>query len=175
MQIDTARLRQLRAQRQWTQEQLADACSLNLRTIQRLEKSGKASMESVRALAAVFEIDAAELVVADHPSTETPIDAVRAGIQRGAEFSGTATRPEFWWLFLFVLLASALGQVIHDKLYLVVAIISLIPLLAAGTRRLRDAGHSGWWQLFYLVPFGFVPVLIMLALPGAEPAEPTVR
>lgn len=175
MQIDSSKLRQLRNQRQWSQEQLAEACGLNLRTIQRMEKSGKASMESVRALAAVFEVDAADLIVDRPPSTNTPIDAVRAGIQRGAEFSGTATRPEFWWFFLFVLLASALGQALHDRLYLVVAIILLIPLLAAGTRRLRDAGHSGWWQLFYLVPFGFVPVLIMLALPGAERAEPQVR
>lgn len=133
-----------------------------------MEKSGKASMESIRALAAVFEIEAAELIAAEQRSPDTPVEAVRAGIMRGAEFSGTATRPEYWWLFLFVLLLAAIATVIHEKLYLVVAIIVLLPLLAAGARRLRHAGHSGWWQLLFLVPFGFVPVFIMLALPGRE-------
>jgi len=167
MQIDTRRLRQFRTQRQWSQEQLAEACGLNLRTIQRMEKSGNASMESVRALAAVFEIDAAELIAADPGPTAIVLKTVREGFIRGAEFSGKATRPEYWWLFLFVLLTLAIATAIQDKLYLVVAIVTLVPLLAAGTRRLRDTGHSGWWQLLFLVPFGFVPVLIMLALPGA--------
>lgn len=137
-----------------------------------MEKSGNASMESVRALAAVFEIDAAELIAGEPRPTEIIIDTIRSGFMRGSEFSGTATRPEYWWLFLFVLLAMAIAMALHEKLYLVVAIATLVPLLAAGTRRLRDIGHSGWWQLLFLVPFGFVPVLIMLALPGVASEDP---
>lgn len=91
MKIDYKRIRQLRNQRQWSQEQLGEACGLNLRTIQRMEKTGKASMESVRALAAVFEIDAAELIAAEQRSTDMPLEAVHTGIMRGADFSGTAT------------------------------------------------------------------------------------
>lgn len=55
MNINAARVREARKARQWSQEQLADACGLNLRTIQRLEASGNASSESLRALAAAIQ------------------------------------------------------------------------------------------------------------------------
>ena len=52
MRIDPHRVRELRQARHWSQEQLADACGVNLRTIQRLESGARASTETVRALAA---------------------------------------------------------------------------------------------------------------------------
>ena len=61
MQINSARLRELRAARQWSQDQLASLSGLNLRTIQRLESGAKVSTESLRALAAVFEVPADSL------------------------------------------------------------------------------------------------------------------
>lgn len=63
MHIDSARLRELRTARQWSQEQLAWLSGLNLRTIQRLESGAKISTESLRALAAVFEVPAESQVV----------------------------------------------------------------------------------------------------------------
>lgn len=51
----------LRKQRAWTQEQLAKASGLSLRTIQRLESGNKASQESLLALAATFNINVALL------------------------------------------------------------------------------------------------------------------
>ncbi|MET0328415.1 MAG: helix-turn-helix transcriptional regulator, partial [Luteimonas sp.] len=56
MHANSARLRDLRAARHWSQEQLAELSGLNLRTIQRLESGAKVSTESLRALAAVFEV-----------------------------------------------------------------------------------------------------------------------
>ena len=47
----------LRVQRGWSQEQLAELSGLSVRTIQRLERGRKASAESLKALAAVFEVD----------------------------------------------------------------------------------------------------------------------
>ena len=40
MLLDKNKLKSLRAQRGWTQQHLADVCDINIRTIQRLEKSG---------------------------------------------------------------------------------------------------------------------------------------
>ena len=63
MRINAELVKKLRTERHWSQEQLAAACGVNLRTIQRLENTGKGSMESVRALAAVFDVDADALIV----------------------------------------------------------------------------------------------------------------
>ena len=63
MHIDSHRLRELRAARHWSQEQVAELSGLNLRTIQRLESGTKVSTESLRALAAVFEVPAQSLLL----------------------------------------------------------------------------------------------------------------
>ncbi|MEP5764867.1 MAG: helix-turn-helix domain-containing protein [Halieaceae bacterium] len=50
-------VRKLRLQRGWSQEQLAEMTGLSARTIQRIERGQKPSLESARAMAAVFEVD----------------------------------------------------------------------------------------------------------------------
>ena len=52
-------VRKLRLQRGWSQEQLAEMTGLSVRTIQRIERGQKPSLESARAMAAVFEVDLA--------------------------------------------------------------------------------------------------------------------
>ena len=64
MKIDSTYIKAQRARRAWSQEHLAEVTGLGLRTIQRIEKTGAASYESARSLAAVFEMDVAELRVA---------------------------------------------------------------------------------------------------------------
>jgi transcriptional regulator with XRE-family HTH domain len=51
----------LRKQRSWSQDELAVAAGLNLRTVQRIERSGSASLQSRKALAAALNIDVHEL------------------------------------------------------------------------------------------------------------------
>jgi transcriptional regulator with XRE-family HTH domain len=60
--IKSSVIKRLRAERRWSQEHLAKAAGLGLRTIQRLEAQGSASMETVQALAAVFNVDYESLV-----------------------------------------------------------------------------------------------------------------
>ncbi|MES2018522.1 MAG: helix-turn-helix transcriptional regulator [Pseudomonadota bacterium] len=50
-------LKQLRLSRNLSQEQLAQMSGLNVRTIQRIESGHKASVESLKCLAAVLEVD----------------------------------------------------------------------------------------------------------------------
>ena len=54
-------MKELRQERGWSQEQLADLSGLSLRTVQRIEASNKAGYESLRALALAFEIDVSAL------------------------------------------------------------------------------------------------------------------
>ena len=65
-------IQKLRLQRGWSQQQLADLSGLSVRTIQRLEQGQSASVESLKSLAAVFEIDFSELQRTDMPTTDTP-------------------------------------------------------------------------------------------------------
>ncbi|SKA69431.1 2TM domain-containing protein [Enterovibrio nigricans] len=54
-------IRKLRLQRGWSQEQLSEMSGLSVRTIQRLERGDKAGLESLKALAAVFEVQITDL------------------------------------------------------------------------------------------------------------------
>ncbi len=54
---DSIKIRTLRIQRGWTQEQLAEIAGISLRTIQRAEAANSAAFETLRAIAAAFETD----------------------------------------------------------------------------------------------------------------------
>jgi len=54
-------VKKLRDRNRWTQEQLAECCGLNVRTIQRVESGKKASLETLQSLASVFEVDISKL------------------------------------------------------------------------------------------------------------------
>lgn len=63
MKIDSSYIKRERERRAWSQEHLAEVAGLGLRTIQRIEKTGAASYESARSLAAVLGVDVATLRV----------------------------------------------------------------------------------------------------------------
>ena len=61
MNINRTLILTLRKQRSWSQDELAVSSGLNLRTVQRIERSGVASIQSRKALAAAFNIDVSDL------------------------------------------------------------------------------------------------------------------
>lgn len=64
-------IRKLRLQKGWSQDQLARFSGLNIRTVQRIERGQQASMESLKSLAAVFEIDVSDLTTEQAMETST--------------------------------------------------------------------------------------------------------
>ncbi len=62
MELNAQKIKQLRTEKAWTQQQLADICGLSLRTIQRVELNGIASLETSKALAVAFNIERSELL-----------------------------------------------------------------------------------------------------------------
>jgi transcriptional regulator with XRE-family HTH domain len=72
----------LRLNKRWSQEQLAHMSGLNVRTIQRVEKGKSVGLETLKSLAAVFEISTDELIHAieneKQPSQKEDIDIVKA-------------------------------------------------------------------------------------------------
>jgi len=61
MKINTQLVIALRKRKSWSQEELATAAGLNLRTIQRIESDGVASLQSRKALASAFDVEVNEL------------------------------------------------------------------------------------------------------------------
>jgi transcriptional regulator with XRE-family HTH domain len=61
MNINADLVVKLRKKRSWSQDELAIASGLNLRTIQRIEKYASASLQSKKAVAAALGIDARDL------------------------------------------------------------------------------------------------------------------
>ena len=90
------------------------------------------------------------------------VDAVKACLTKYADFNGRATRAEYWWFFLAVLLGSAVASLITPRMYALFALLTLLPMMAVGARRLHDTNRSGWWQLLALVPFGVILVVVFL-------------
>ena len=72
MDINAEKIKSLRHSKGWTQQHLADACDLSLRTIQRVERHGAASKESALSLCAVFEQTIESII----PPVEEPGEVV---------------------------------------------------------------------------------------------------
>ena len=58
--INLRDIKELRLERHWSQDQLAEMSGLSIRTIQRIENGENAGLESLKSLAAVFEINIAD-------------------------------------------------------------------------------------------------------------------
>ncbi|CCO47210.1 putative Transcriptional regulator [Vibrio nigripulchritudo SOn1] len=65
MEVDKETLKRLRESNAWSQAHLAQVSGISLRTIQRIEKSGIASPESVKSLCATFGVRVNDLKVAE--------------------------------------------------------------------------------------------------------------
>lgn len=97
-------------------------------------------------------------------------DSVIAAYRRYAKFSGRATRSEFWWfelaLVLFLCSAVFVGEsTLLTWVWTAVIISSLIPNIALIVRRLHDTGRSGWWYAATYIPVvGVLLVVYFLCL-----------
>lgn len=86
------------------------------------------------------------------------------------DFKGRASRPEFWWFYLFTILLSW-GSILVDSSQVLSMIVNLavfLPVIAAGSRRLHDTNRSGWWQLIMLTVIGIIPLVIWQASKGSD-------
>ena len=110
----------------------------------------------------------------------TPIAAVKSGFRQYFRFGGRATRPEFWWWMLFIVIASIVLGIIDgfiagaagiedfELLSTLFGLATLLPSLAVTSRRLHDIGKSGWWQLVWYaasaLAWGIAVVILFIGL-----------
>mgnify|MGYP001945758146 CR=1 FL=1 len=60
--IQVMSVRQRRLEKGWSQEQLSEVSGISVRTVQRIEQGQKAGLESLKCLAAVFELNISDLI-----------------------------------------------------------------------------------------------------------------
>ncbi|KAF1014009.1 MAG: Inner membrane protein YhaH [Stenotrophomonas maltophilia] len=102
-------------------------------------------------------------------------------LKRYAQFSGRASRSEFWLFQLFIMIVSIplyvlgfiAGYTDSQALALASTCLSVVmwltfvlPSLAVTVRRLHDTDRSGWWLLLGLVPIVGVVLLVFAVLPS---------
>jgi uncharacterized membrane protein YhaH (DUF805 family) len=109
----------------------------------------------------------------------TFVGAVKKCYAQYATFDGRAARPEFWYFMLFYFVAAIVTSIVDLALFntareggfsplsSIFAIVSLIPSLAVGCRRLHDTDRSGWWQLIVFIPIvGWILLIVWWASAG---------
>ncbi len=99
----------------------------------------------------------------------TFFESIRKCLTKYAEFNGRASRSEFWWFTLFIVICLSAFTLLNETFAEVFFLATLLPLLAAGSRRLHDSGKSAWQLLYLLVPVAGVFIVGMLwALPSID-------
>ena len=102
-------------------------------------------------------------------------EAIEAGFRNYVDFSGRASRSEFWYWNLFLLLAQLVLAIVDyatgiGVLTALFALATLIPNIAVQVRRLHDIDRSGWFVLIGLIPLvGIIIVIVwwcQLGTPG---------
>jgi len=122
------------------------------------------------------------------------VDALR----RYVDFSGRASRAQYWYFVLWNLLlsgAAALalfclgsfiggeraGDTLVDAAMGTYSLAIVIPSISVAVRRLHDIDASGWWILVGLIPgAGSLALIVAYCIPGTrgpnrfgpEPAQP---
>jgi len=103
--------------------------------------------------------------------------SIQTCFKKYAEFSGRASRSEFWWFVLFGLIGGIVTAIIdmmilgyssesYGPTNIIFNVIVLLPSLSVGARRLHDINKSGWWQLIYLTFIGIILLIIWWATDG---------
>lgn len=103
-------VKKLRKQHQWSQDELAILSGLSIRTIQRVESGQSASLETLKSLAAVFDVEVSVLT-----KEITTIDK---------KSENWAAQP-FWFRFLFFGISSRRNQILAECSLFALGMLSL--------------------------------------------------
>lgn len=84
--------------------------------------------------------------------------------EKYASFSGRASRSEYWWFVLAYIIGAIIVSLLGTVIYIIYVLALIVPLAAAGYRRLQDTGRPGWY-IFIPVALGLISVFLIPAAP----------
>jgi len=124
------------------------------------------------------------------------IGAVKQAFRKYLDFSTRATRAEFWYFLIFLIIAGSILTVVEGQIFpqaaqptagfsfsmgmdasngpisAIFSLLTVIPWFSATARRLHDVDKSGWWMLFGFIPIiGWIAMLIWLTKRGGVGAN----
>lgn len=100
-----------------------------------------------------------------------PLDfvaAVKAYFSNYFNFSGRASRSEFWWAILFNFIVSVVVSIV-PLVHMVWTLCIFFPSITLAARRLHDNNRTGWLQLLaFFFPIGTIALIVWYATPPKE-------
>lgn len=107
------------------------------------------------------------------PTVSFP-EAVMRGLRKYSDFSGRASRAEYWWWVLALWIGSSITGALdatilsvseegtYSPFWWIFFLVVFLPSLAVTARRLHDIGRTGWWQVAWqaLFSLGWIPLAV---------------
>jgi len=95
-------------------------------------------------------------------------ESVKTCFAKYVDFTGRASRSEYWWFVLAEVIVLVIAGFIHQYVYTIAALAFLLPALAVAARRMHDMGKTGWLLLLAIIPL--VNLLLIYFL--VQPTQP---
>ena len=95
-------------------------------------------------------------------------ESVSTCLKKYFVFEGRASRSEYWWFQLIVSPSYFISEVLDNEIsffFLGITLLTFIPAISVGVRRLHDTNRSGFFLLISFIPFIGGLVLLFLLIP----------
>ena len=99
------------------------------------------------------------------------LESIQTCYKKFFDFSGRASKSEYWWFQLYNAIIYVLTFVFQGDLVLlfsILIIVNLIPVYAVGVRRIHDSNKSGWLVLISLIPLIGLYIFVLLLQDGSK-------
>jgi uncharacterized membrane protein YhaH (DUF805 family) len=126
---------------------------------------------------AMEEID---VNIYEEPPRVGLVEAIKMGFKGYVVWNARSTRPEFWWWVLFVVIVAIVALILDSvifgtetggfgPIYLIAALVLLLPNISLIVRRLHDTDRTGWWYWIALIPIvGGIVLLVFMLLSSTQ-------
>ena len=114
-------------------------------------------------------------------------NSVEICMNKYIDITGRAPRAEYWYFYLFNVLAqifaTILDSILHDQhpitlhginlgeignMGILFYLALLLPNITVQVRRLHDRNWSGWYAILLAIPLGVVVLIVLNCLPGTS-------
>jgi len=101
--------------------------------------------------------------------------AISSGFRNYVTFGGRASRSEYWYWVLFVVICAIVTAILDHALFdesalsplnTIFSLVTFLPGLAVGVRRLHDTNGTGWWLLISLTVIGIIVLIVWFCQRG---------